>query len=227
MIKGFIFDLDGVLTDTAAYHFEAWKQLADELGLRFTIRDNARLKGISRLASFEVMLEVNNAQDRYTPEEKAALADRKNGYYQQLVEKITPADILPGVADFLGAAKAAGLKLAVASASKNAFRVLELLGLKETFDYVADARYVVNPKPHPEVFLNCVEALGLQPEECVGFEDALAGIQAIHAGGMFAVGIGVGCEGGDVYSSPDAIPDLPLPGTAALNLQTVLEAAQK
>ncbi len=225
MIKGLIFDLDGVLTDTAVYHFKAWKQLADELNMQFTIEDNARLKGISRIASFEVILEINNALDKYTAEEKETLANRKNEYYKALVEKIAPADILPGVPAFLQGARDRGLKLAVASASKNAPRVLELLGLDTIFDYVADARLIANPKPHPEVFLNCVEALGLEPSECVGFEDAMAGIQAIHAAGMYAVGIGVGCEGSLEFTSPDMVPDLPLPGTAALNLEQVLAAA--
>ncbi len=224
-IKGFIFDLDGVLTDTAVFHFQAWKQLADELGLSFTQHDNARLKGISRLASFEVMLEVNNAQERYTLEEKLQLADRKNEYYKALVEKITPADILPGIPAFLNDAKQAGLKLAVASASKNAPRVLELLGLADSFDYIADAAKIANPKPHPEIFLNCAQALGLESSQCVGFEDAMAGIQAIHSAGMFAVGIGVGSEGTVAFESADMVPDLPLPGTAALNLQAVLSAA--
>ncbi len=226
-IKGFVFDLDGVLTDTAVYHFEAWKRLADELGFHFTVEDNARLKGISRIASFEVMLEINGATDRYTPEEKEALANRKNEYYKELVEKISPADILPGIPKFLSAAKARGLKLAVASASKNAPRVLELLGLESTFDYIADARKIANPKPHPEIFLCCAHALGLEPRACVGFEDAMAGIQAIHAAGMFAVGIGVGSERQAGFDSPDMIPDLPLPGTAALDIDAVLAAAEE
>ncbi len=225
-IKGFVFDLDGVLTDTAVYHFRAWKQLADELGFHFTLEDNARLKGISRLASFEVMLEINGAAERYTAEEKETLANRKNEYYKALVEQIAPGDILPGIPAFLHSAREQGLKLAVASASKNAPRVLELLGLRDTFDYIADARLIANPKPHPEIFLNCAQALGLEAGECVGFEDAMAGIQAIHAAGMFAVGIGVGSEEGSVFTSGDMIPDLPLPGTAALDLSAVLAAAE-
>lgn len=226
MIQGLIFDLDGVLTDTAAFHFIAWKRLADELGLHFTQEDNARLKGISRMRSLEVMLQINDATDRYTIAEKETLIDRKNDYYKAMIEKITPKDILPGIQDLLDASIARGLKLAVASASKNAHRVLERLDLCSYFEYIADARKIHDPKPHPEVFLDCIQALGLRPEACVGFEDALAGIQAIHAAGMFAVGIGVGDDRTGPLQSPDMVPDLILPGTYALDLDDILAHVQ-
>ncbi len=119
-IKAFIFDLDGVLTDTARYHFLAWKQLADEFGFTFTEQDNERLKGVSRIRSFEIILEINNAMDRFTEEEKKAWANKKNERYVELIGNITPDDLLPGVQDFLRSAKAQGIKLAVASASRNA-----------------------------------------------------------------------------------------------------------
>ncbi len=189
--KAFIFDLDGVLTDTALYHFEAWKELSQELGFKFDENDNERLKGVSRTRSFEIILEINNALDRFKPEEVEAYANKKNQRYVELIKKITPSDVLPGVMEFLNTAKAAGIKLAVASASKNAFNVLDSLGIANMFDYIADAAKIKNTKPDPEVFLDCCKNLGLIPSECVGFEDAQAGIEAIHAAGMRSVGINV------------------------------------
>lgn len=213
--KGFIFDLDGVLVDTAQCHYLAWKELAESRGLHFTKEDNHLLKGVSRLRSLEIILERNGAQDRFTQEEKECLANEKNFRYVQMIGLLTPADILPGVQKFLTEAHEKGIRLAVASASRNASAVLQRLELTDTFDYVADASQIQNPKPHPEVFLNCAAALGLLPAECVGFEDAQAGIEAIHAAGMPAVGIGV-----QVTSEN---PDIVLQTTAQLNVDQILE----
>lgn len=214
--KAFIFDLDGVLTDTAHYHFLAWKALADEFGFHFDEKDNERLKGVSRIRSFEIILEINDALDRFTPEQKEFYANKKNDHYVELIGQITPADILPGVSAFLKDAKARGIKLAVASASRNANKVLSSLQIADEFDYIADAAKVKKTKPDPEVFLVCRDALGLTSGECIGFEDAQAGIEAIHAAGMFAVGIHV-----DVRTEE---PDLHLASTSGLNVDRILAA---
>lgn len=189
--KAIIFDLDGVIVDTARFHFLAWKTLADELGMYFDEAVNERLKGVSRMRSFEIILEVNNAQDRFTESEKEALTKKKNDLYVSFVKTLTPSDMLPGIAEFIDRAKAAGIKTAVASVSKNAPLVLECLGASDKFDYVADAAKVARSKPAPDIFLVCAEALGVDPADCIGIEDAQAGIEAIKAAGMYSVGINV------------------------------------
>lgn len=206
--RGYIFDLDGVLTDTAHFHYLAWLHLAQDLGLQFMEKDNELLKGVSRQRSFEIMLELNHREHDYTAEQKAEFIDRKNNYYRALLGELCPADVLPGVLEFLHDARAKGIRLAVASASRNAGIVLENLRLTGEFDYIADAAKITHPKPDPEIFLNCAEALDLQPSECLGFEDAQAGIEAIHAAGMKAVGIGVAVTSQE--------PDYPLRSTAEL-----------
>lgn len=214
---GLLFDLDGVLTDTARYHYLAWKRLAEELGLAFGEADNERLKGVDRLRSLEIILEINGALDRFTQEEQLALAQRKNGYYREFIGQITPGDVLPGIREFLDEAQAGGILTAVASASKNAGFVLERLGLAGRFDYVADAALVARAKPDPEIFLVCAQALGLRPDQCIGIEDSQAGIEAILGAGMFAVGINVHVT--------SAAPDLALRSTGELALDRVLLAA--
>lgn len=191
MPKAFIFDLDGVITDTAHYHFLAWKQLASELSLKFDKADNERLKGVSRIRSFEIILEINHAMHRFTPEMREHYANLKNEHYVELIKQVSPNDVLENVLQLLKDARENGVKCAIASASKNAAAVLCSLQLSDSFDYIADAALVKKSKPDPEVFLNCVEYLGLAPEDCVGFEDAQAGIEAIHAANMFSVGINV------------------------------------
>ena len=144
-----IFDLDGVIVDTARFHFLAWKSLSEELGMFFDEAVNERLKGVSRMRSFEIILEVNNAQDRFTEEEKTALINRKNDLYVSFVKGLTPDDMLPGIAEFIGRAREAGLKTAVASVSRNAPLVLECLGAADKFDYVADSAKVGKSKRAP------------------------------------------------------------------------------
>ena len=163
----------------------------------------------------EIILEINGRQAAYSENEKNRLANRKNAYYKDLIEQMAPANILPGVQQFLYACRHARLNLAVASASKNAQRVLERIGLSDAFDYVADAAQIKCAKPDPEVFLDCAHALRVRPERCIGIEDAQAGIQAIHAAGMFSVGIGV--------QVTSLAPDLSLPSTRELKLATVLD----
>ncbi len=188
MIKGFIFDLDGVIVDTAKYHFLAWKRLADELGIPFTEKDNERLKGVSRLQSLDIILEIG--QKEITTKEKEELAAKKNGWYVEYISQMTAAEILPGALAFLQEARSKGIKIALGSASKNAGTILERLGIPTYFDAVISGNEVNRAKPDPEVFLKGAIALGLQPEECVVFEDAEAGIAAARNGGMRCIGIG-------------------------------------
>ena len=215
MTKAIIFDLDGVIVDTAKFHFLAWKSLADELGYFFDEKVNERLKGVSRMRSLEIILEVNGATEKFTDDEKAEMAARKNDLYVSFVKTLKPGDMLPGVEEFLSRAKAAGLKTAVASVSKNAPLVLECLGAADKFDYVADAARVTRSKPAPDIFLDCARALGVDPADCIGVEDAQAGIEAIKAAGMYAVGINV-----DVTTVE---PDLHLRSTAELDFDKIVK----
>lgn len=183
-----LFDLDGVIVDTAKYHFIAWRKIAEELGFVFTEKDNERLKGVSRTRSLEILLEIGGiALDTAA---KVALAEKKNALYLTYVMQMTPAEILPGADAFLHACRQAGFKTALATASRNAAVIIDLLKIAPLFDVVVDGNKVTHTKPHPEVFLNCAKELGLAPSACVVFEDAEAGIAAAHAGGMFAIGIG-------------------------------------
>lgn len=189
-LNAFIFDLDGVITDTAEYHFLAWQALATDIGIQFTREDNELLKGISRMESLEKILEIGGRTGDFSLEEKEALAAKKNDHYLTLIQKISPEDILPGMEDFIHSIKERGMKLGLASASKNAFTVMESLGLKDVFDTIVDAKTVANGKPHPEVFLRAAEQLQVEPTTCIGVEDAVAGVEAIKSANMFAVAIG-------------------------------------
>lgn len=186
--KGLLFDLDGVIVDTAKYHFLAWKALADELNIPFDERDNERLKGVSRMASFEIILELGHRT--MTAEEKQRNCDKKNSLYVSYIQKLTREEILPGVEAFLTKARNAGYKIALGSASKNSPLILERLGITGLFDAVVDGTKVSKAKPNPEVFLVGASKLGVEPAQCVVFEDAAAGVQAAHLAGMKAVGIG-------------------------------------
>ncbi|MCG0276478.1 MAG: beta-phosphoglucomutase [Thermosediminibacteraceae bacterium] len=186
--KAAIFDLDGVIADTARFHYLAWKKLADELGIYFDEKINERLKGIGRMESLEIILE--KSPRIFSKEEKEFLAEKKNGYYKEMIEKITHQDLLPGAGELLCTLKDWGIKIALASASKNAPLVLKNLGIAGLFDYVVDAARIKKGKPDPEIFLVAAENLGINASECVGIEDSAAGIEAIKRAGMFAVGIG-------------------------------------
>lgn len=187
-IRACIFDLDGVIVDTAVYHYRAWKRLANELGFDFTEEDNEKLKGISRVQSLELILGWGGVEK--TPSEKLELATRKNTWYVEMIQAMTPTEILPGAKEFLEEVKAAGLKSALGSASKNSGLILERTGLLPLFDAIIDGNVVSASKPDPEVFLKGAEALQIPPHECVVFEDAVAGVEAARAGGMKVVGIG-------------------------------------
>ena len=185
-----IFDLDGVITDTAEYHYLAWKQLGEEIGISFDREFNETLKGVSRLDSLERILELGNRQQDFTLAEKEALANKKNDHYVHLIQDITPADLLPGIQELLQNLKASGYKIGMASASKNAFTVTKALGVQSYFDHIVDAATVKNSKPDPEVFLKAAVAIGANPENCIGVEDAAAGVTAINEAKMFSIAIG-------------------------------------
>lgn len=194
MIKAVIFDLDGVIVSTDDCHYEAWKKLSDEEGIYFDRKINDRLRGVSRMASLEIVLE--RANKAYTDEEKVKLAERKNGYYRDFIKKLTPNDILPGVMDNLEELKKNGIKIAIGSSSKNTPIILKQIGLDCYFDAVSDGNNITHSKPNPEVFLKAAEMLKIPPENCLVVEDADAGIEAGKKGGMKTLSVN-GAKGGD------------------------------
>lgn len=204
-IKACLFDLDGVLVDTAKYHYLAWKRLADELGFTFTEQDNEKLKGVSRMASLDILLSIGGLQ--FDDAKKHELAERKNNWYFESISKMDPAEILPGALEFLAACRENGLKTALGSASRNAMTILNNTGLTPYFDAIIDGTHTTNAKPDPEVFLLGAAALSVPSGQCVVFEDAEAGIEAAHRAGMSCVGIG----------SPDTL------GTAELVIPSLRE----
>ncbi|HYE83140.1 MAG TPA: beta-phosphoglucomutase [Clostridia bacterium] len=191
-IKGCIFDLDGVIVDTAKYHYLAWKRLASELGFDFSEKDNERLKGVSRMACMEILVELGGLS--LSEEEKYSLADKKNGWYVEYISGMGEDEILPGAKEFIIKVRNAGIKTALGSASKNARIILANLKLIELFDAIIDGNKTSKAKPDPEVFLLGAQELGLSPQDCVVFEDAKAGIEAAKRAGMRCVGVGTSSE---------------------------------
>ena len=191
-MKAVIFDLDGVICFTDKYHYQAWKALADQLGIYFDEQINNRLRGVSRMASLDIILE--RAQRAYSQEEKEAFASEKNALYVELLQQMSPADLSGEVKETLDALRAAGYKLAIGSSSKNTKLILSRLGLGDFFDAISDGTNITHSKPDPEVFLKAAEMLSLPPEECLVVEDAKAGIQAAYAGGFRSAGIGEAAE---------------------------------
>lgn len=187
-LKACIFDLDGVIVDTAVYHYRAWKRLANELGFDFTEHQNEQLKGVSRVRSLELILGWGGVTKSAAEQEQ--LATLKNNWYVDMINQMTPAEILPGAKEFLEACRAAGIKTALGSASKNSETILNKVAIAHLFDAVIDGNKVTKPKPDPQVFLKGAEELGVKPNECVVFEDAIAGVQAAKNGGMKAIGVG-------------------------------------
>ena len=201
--RAVIFDLDGVLADTARFHYLAWKRLADELGVEFDETINERLKGVDRTRSLEIILE--RAGRFFSPEEKSALAARKNEAYLEMVKAMTPADALPGTIAVLNDLRARKIKIGLASVSKNAPVVLGRLGIASYFDAVADPGQVLRGKPDPEIFLTVAKRLGTEAGACIGVEDAVVGILAIKRAGMYAVGVG---DPAVLTEADEVIPDL-------------------
>ena len=199
MIKAVLFDLDGVIVSTDGCHYRAWKRMADEEGIYFDEKINDRLRGVSRMASLEIVLE--RASRSYTEEEKVALAARKNDYYRDLIRELTPSDILPGAMENLNELKENGILVAVGSSSKNTPLILRRIGLDAFFDAVSDGNNISRSKPDPEVFLKAAEMLGTDPADCLVVEDADAGIEAGRRGGMKTLSV-KGARGAD-YFAPD------------------------
>jgi len=188
VIKACIFDLDGVLVDTAKYHFIAWKKLADELQIPFTETDNEKLKGVSRMDSLDIIL--NLGAKTLSVEEKQTLAERKNAWFVDFVNRMTPDEIFPGVIELLSNLHKKNIQVGLASSSKNAPAVLRLLNIENQFDTVVDGSMVTLAKPDPELFLLAAKRLQTSPADCVVFEDAEAGVEAAKRAGMKCVGVG-------------------------------------
>lgn len=185
---GVIFDLDGVICFTDKYHYQAWKRVADKLGIEFNETINNRLRGVSRMDSLEIILERYDGT--LSQAEKEALAAEKNDLYRQLLSDMSPADLSPEVRETMDALRAAGLKLAIGSSSKNTKFILDRLGLSGYFDAISDGTNITRSKPDPQVFLMAAEFLGMEPASCLVVEDAQAGIQAACAGGFDSAGLG-------------------------------------
>lgn len=219
MIKGLIFDLDGVITDTAEYHFLAWKSLAEKIGIEIDREFNEQLKGISRMESLDLILKHGGKEEAYTEAEKEELATQKNEEYKEYIKEITPDDLLPGIDALLKEAKEKNLGMVLASASKNGPAIMESLEIIDLFDGIVDPASLKAGKPDPEIFTKGAEMLNLSPQECVGLEDAEAGIESINGAHMFSVGVG----------AKDAMKeaDYAVESTADLNLKTILEKANQ
>ena len=186
MIKGVIFDLDGVILSTDEYHFLAWKQLADKLDIPFDREKNNLLRGVSRMESLEIVLDGRE----FSAEQKAAFAAEKNETYRALLSRMTPSDVSNDVKNTISKLKSRGIKVAIGSSSKNTKFILERVGMINDFDAIADGNDIKRSKPDPEVFLVAARLIGLAPSECIVVEDALAGIDAAISGGFFPVAIG-------------------------------------
>lgn len=198
-MKGAIFDLDGVIVDTAKYHYLAWKELAEELGFIFEESDNERLKGVSRMRSLEILLEVGGITA--SDSEKEKMAESKNNRYVDMLKNLDKSELLEGAEEYLKKLKNEGVLIALGSASKNAPLILDKLGIAELFDAIVDGNSVSKAKPDPEVFLKGAELLGLNPEECCVFEDSQAGIDAARRAGCGVIAIDKGeiLENADKY----------------------------
>ena len=204
--QGIIFDLDGVICSTDRYHYQAWKQMADSIGVYFDEIINNRLRGVSRTASLEIILERSEKQ--YSDEQKAALAEQKNNLYRELLMQMSPADLSDEVKSTLDILRSGGLRLAIGSSSKNAKLILGRIGLGDYFDAVSDGTNITHSKPHPEVFLKAAEMLGLAPGRCLVVEDARAGIEAAVSGGFDSAGIGEAAEHEQVTYALSRLGDL-------------------
>lgn len=214
-IEACIFDLDGVICDTAKFHFKAWQRLANELGFDFTEEENEQLKGVSRVESLNLILKWGG-KDIRDEEEKALLAEQKNTWYLALIQNMTPADILPGVEKFLKDLQKRGVKIGLGSASKNSRMILDRLELTHYFEVLIDGNSTSKSKPHPEVFLLGAEGLGVLPKNAIVFEDAEKGIEAAVAGGFYAVGIGKAISLDDAH--------IVIPGFKYIDLDEINEA---
>jgi beta-phosphoglucomutase len=205
-MKAVIFDLDGVICFTDKYHYRAWKKLADKEGIYFDETINNRLRGVSRMASLDIILE--KANKAYSQEEKEQMAQEKNDTYVKLLENMSPADLSDEVKETLDELRNRGYKLAIGSSSKNTKRILKQIGLGDYFDAISDGTNITNSKPDPEVFLKAAEMISEKPEDCLVVEDALAGIEAAYRGGFKSAGIGEAATHAHVTYPITAFSDL-------------------
>ncbi len=187
-LKAAIIDLDGVIADTAKLHYQAWKRLASEIGINLTYEFNERLKGVGRMESLDLILTLTEKD--YSNEGKIKLANRKNRYYLEFVDRMAPSDLLPGVERCFKVLMDNNIKIVLASASKNSSDVVKRLKIKKYFDYVVDSKDILKSKPDPEIFIKAAEGVKAAARNCVGVEDSIAGVLAINACNMFSVGIG-------------------------------------
>lgn len=205
-MKAVIFDLDGVICFTDKYHYLAWKEMADEIGVYFDETINNRLRGVSRMESLEIILE--KAEKEYTLLEKEVMAAKKNGIYVKLLERMSPEDLSDEVKSTLDELRARGYKLAIGSSSKNTKMILNQIGLDGYFDAISDGTNIVNSKPDPEVFLKAAEFVSEAPEDCLVVEDAKAGIEAAYRGGFQSAGLGEAAEHGQITYKMKSFKDL-------------------
>ena len=212
MIKGVIFDLDGVIVSTDEFHYRAWKRLADDEGIHFDRSINERLRGVGRLASLDIILERSTRE--YGAAQKADLAERKNGYYRSLLADLTPGNVLPGARDLIASLKARSVKVAIGSSSKNAPAILKYIDMADCFDAVADGNCISRSKPDPEIFLKAAGMLSLFASNCLVVEDAEAGVMAAIAAGMRVLAVGTAAN------SPNA--HLRATGLDAVSVQTII-----
>lgn len=187
-IKAFIFDLDGVITDTSSLHEKAWRKMAQEENIPFPEHLSDKLRGVSRHRSLELILE--SSDKTYTKEEFQALMDKKNNYYRQSLQHLGPDDKLPGASELLDLLISRGYKVAIASGSKNALLVIDKLEISHKIDAIVDGSQISKSKPDPEIFQIAAQKFGLAPDECVVIEDAASGVEAANAGGFVSIGIG-------------------------------------
>ncbi|PAK21254.1 beta-phosphoglucomutase [Mycoplasmopsis agassizii] len=222
-IKGLIFDLDGVITETSSLHYRAWSWTLARYGIMYTEEDNARLKGLSRADTLTAILKLKALSNEFSEEEFKRILKEKNEYYVNLLKsELKKKDILPGMEDLIKKAKRMGLRMAITSSSKNAVRILDSLGLLFYFDFTVDPMLVKKGKPAPDIFLNGVKGLGLQKPQVIGFEDALEGVKGLKAAGLFTVGITHGVEADWENYCNVIVQD-----TTELNLEEIIKLAEK
>lgn len=210
MFKGVLFDLDGVITDTAEYHYLAWKKLADELGITIDREFNEKLKGVSREDSLRLILEHGKRESDFSETEFQQLAKSKNDNYVEMIQAVSPKDVYPGILELLKELKNAGIKISLASASKNGPFLLKQMALTDYFDGIADPAKVAAGKPAPDIFILAAQVVGLDPNECIGIEDAQAGIAAIKVCGALPVGVGQAEQLGDDIALVESTSELTL-----------------
>ncbi len=218
-MQAVLFDLDGIITDTAEYHYLAWKSLAGTLGIEIDREFNEQLKGVSRVDSLAKILEFGEKDKKYSSTEKETLMNEKNELYLKRIQKMTPQDLLPGIYELLQSLKSNGYKIGLSSASKNGPMILNLLKIADFFDVVANPDSIEKGKPAPDIFLKGAELLNVSSHECVGIEDANSGITAILAAEMVAIGVG--------SQSQLAHADLVLSSTEELNVELIEAVWQK